>query len=72
MRILYTNQETKPIDHFKDYCPNCGSELKLKVIKKQKNMYSRSVRSKVCTGGCGYSEYVSNPREQAITEGIDE
>jgi C4-type Zn-finger protein len=57
------------IPHFEGLCPVCGTALKLKRIKKQRNMHRRSLRSRVCED-CGYAEYDSNEREQAITDGI--
>jgi len=49
-------------------CPICGNNLKKKIIKKQKTQYRRGLRSFICSE-CNYSEYDSNPREKAITEG---
>jgi len=57
----------RTIDPFKGLCPECGEKLVLKRIKKG-GFYRRGLRSKVCTG-CGYAEYDSNPREQAIMNG---
>lgn len=54
----------------KKICPNCGKQLKLKVIKKVIKMcgYRRGLRSYICEP-CGYAEYDSNEREQLITDG---
>ncbi len=56
------------VDPFKGLCPVCGEKLELKRIHKRKNAYSRGVRSFVCK--CGYAEYDSTEREQAILNGI--
>jgi len=59
------------VDHFKELCPECGNKLKLKKIlkaKKSQALYRRNLRSWVCPD-CGYAEYDSNEREQAITDG---
>jgi transposase-like protein len=48
-------------------CPVCGLPLKKKRIKKG-STYRRRLQSYVCED-CNYSEYDSNDREQAITDG---
>jgi len=55
-------------DPFKNICPLCGEKLTLKKIKKQRNIFSRGIRSFECIS-CGYAEYDSNEREAAITNG---
>jgi hypothetical protein len=60
------------VDHFKNCCPQCGSELKLKkILKAKKGMafYRRNLKSWICSD-CGYAVYDSNEREQAITDGL--
>ncbi len=60
------------IDHFTNRCPVCGEKLGLKRIKKARNMHRRGLRSFICPS-CGYAEYDSNEREEAITKGyLDE
>jgi C4-type Zn-finger protein len=55
-------------DNFKGICPICGEKLSHKRIKKG-GFHRRALKSNACAS-CGYSEYDSNPREQAITDGV--